>query len=125
MTAVAAFQGLHALKDAPHSVVSREMRRAGVYMSVLLLVWIPNFSVNILAEMNPNMSLDIAMEIIVMLTGLRLHRSCVSILTHLLIKHSSSRFFQFYRLSLGLSEIPQMAESSPAYDILHLLRRPV
>lgn len=36
-------QGLHALRDAPQSVIAREMRRAGIYMSVLLVVWIPNF----------------------------------------------------------------------------------
>ena len=94
---IAYILGLNALKDAPHSVIYREMRRAGAYMSVLLLVWIPNFTgtvciyilsyhlyilfhnkrtclwfvVNILTELYPNSDLDIAMEVIVLLTALQ------------------------------------------------------
>lgn len=42
-------KGLIALKNAPHSVLGRQMRRAGGYLSVLLIVWIPNIIYNFLS----------------------------------------------------------------------------
>lgn len=41
--------GLYALRNTPRSVRSRQERRAGGYLAVLLLVWIPAFLYNIKA----------------------------------------------------------------------------
>jgi hypothetical protein len=41
-------RGLLALHNAPHSVVARQMRRAGGYLAVLLIVWVPNIAYNLL-----------------------------------------------------------------------------
>lgn len=42
-------KGYRALKDAPHSVLARYMRRVGGYLMVLIIVWVPVFSYNILS----------------------------------------------------------------------------
>ncbi len=41
-------KGLLALSNTPHSVVARQMRKAGGYLGVLLLVWVPNIVYNFL-----------------------------------------------------------------------------
>lgn len=41
-------RGLAALKNSPHSVIARQMRRAGGYIAVLLVVWVPNIAYNLL-----------------------------------------------------------------------------
>lgn len=41
-------RGLAALKNSPHSVIARQMRRAGGYIAVLLIVWVPNIAYNLL-----------------------------------------------------------------------------
>ena len=35
-------RGLRSLRTSPHSVISRKIRRAGGYIAILLIVWIPN-----------------------------------------------------------------------------------
>jgi hypothetical protein len=42
-------KGLIALKNSPHSVLGRQMRKAGGYLSVLLIVWVPNIIYNFLS----------------------------------------------------------------------------
>eukprot|EP01039_Chlorochromonas_danica_P007044 gene7044-7789_t len=41
--------GLAALSNAPHSVVARQMRKAGGYLAVLILVWVPNLVYNLIS----------------------------------------------------------------------------
>ena len=41
-------KGLLALHNAPHSVIARQMKRAGGYLMVLLVVWVPNITYNLL-----------------------------------------------------------------------------
>jgi hypothetical protein len=41
-------RGLLALHNAPQSVIARQMKRAGGYLAVLLLVWVPNIAYNLL-----------------------------------------------------------------------------
>ncbi len=41
-------KGLLALSNTPHSVVARQMRKAGGYLGVLLVVWVPNIVYNFL-----------------------------------------------------------------------------
>lgn len=41
-------KGILALRNSPHSVIARQMNRAGGYMLVLLVVWVPNISYNLL-----------------------------------------------------------------------------
>jgi uncharacterized membrane protein len=42
-------KGIVALKNSPQSVLGRQMRRAGGYLSVLLLVWLPNLIFNFIS----------------------------------------------------------------------------
>jgi hypothetical protein len=42
-------KGLLALSNTPHSVVARQMRKAGGYLGVLLLVWVPNIVYNFMS----------------------------------------------------------------------------
>jgi hypothetical protein len=42
-------KGLIALKNSPQSVLGRQMRKAGGYLSVLLIVWVPNIIYNFLS----------------------------------------------------------------------------
>lgn len=41
-------RGLMALRNTPHSVMARQMRKAGGYLGVLLVVWVPNIVYNFL-----------------------------------------------------------------------------
>lgn len=41
-------RGLLALKNAPQSVIARQIKRAGGYLAVLLIVWVPNIGYNLL-----------------------------------------------------------------------------
>eukprot|EP01032_Pedospumella_encystans_P022168 gene22168-25124_t len=41
-------RGLSSLHNAPHSVIARQMKRAGGYLAVLLIVWFPNIGYNLL-----------------------------------------------------------------------------
>ena len=41
-------RGLNSLKDAPFAVLSRRLRRAGGYIFVLVIVWVPNLIYNAL-----------------------------------------------------------------------------
>ena len=46
-------RGILALvKDTPQSVVARQMRRAGGYLLVLIIVWAPNLAYNIISILN-------------------------------------------------------------------------
>ncbi len=45
-------KGLLALSNTPHSVVARQMRKAGGYLGVLLLVWVPNIVYNFMSIFN-------------------------------------------------------------------------
>jgi hypothetical protein len=40
--------GLLELKNAPHSVLARQLKRAGGYIAVLVAVWVPNIAYNLL-----------------------------------------------------------------------------
>lgn len=40
-------RGLLALNNAPQSVIARQMKRAGGYLAVLLIVWVPNILYNL------------------------------------------------------------------------------
>jgi hypothetical protein len=42
-------KGLIALRNSPQSVLGRQMRRAGGYLSVLLIVWVPNIIYNFIS----------------------------------------------------------------------------
>lgn len=41
--------GLRSLGNAPHSVIARQMRKAGGYLAVLVVVWVPNLVYNLLS----------------------------------------------------------------------------
>lgn len=41
-------KGLYYLRNTPQSVLARQMKKAGGYLAVLLLIWVPNFVYNIL-----------------------------------------------------------------------------
>ena len=41
-------KGLYYLRNTPQSVLARQMKKAGGYLAVLLVVWVPNFVYNIL-----------------------------------------------------------------------------
>lgn len=41
-------KGVLALQNSPHSVIARQMNRAGGFMLVLLIVWVPNICYNLL-----------------------------------------------------------------------------
>ncbi len=40
-------RGLFALRDSPHSVLARHMRKAGGYLFILIIVWVPNIVYNL------------------------------------------------------------------------------
>jgi hypothetical protein len=41
-------KGMQALKDSPQSVIAREMKRVGQYLLVLLVIWLPNLTSNLM-----------------------------------------------------------------------------
>lgn len=51
--------GIIALRTSPHSVVARQMRRAGGYIGVLLLVWIPTMFYNAVVIFKPSEHRDL------------------------------------------------------------------
>lgn len=44
--------GLFALRDSPHSVLARQMRKAGGYLFMLIIVWVPNVFYNFVSIIN-------------------------------------------------------------------------
>ena len=46
------FKGLYALRNSPHSVIARQMNKAGGYLGILLLVWVPNIIYNLTSIFN-------------------------------------------------------------------------
>jgi hypothetical protein len=47
-------KGIRTLRNTPHSVIARNMNRAGGYMLVLLIVWLPNIVYNLLSIFDGN-----------------------------------------------------------------------
>jgi hypothetical protein len=85
--------GLLALKNAPHSVIARQMKRAGGYLGVLLIVWVPNIAYNLLVICDDtNEPYDNFLVLTVMLSASQVRRIphtpptilCCSVLTKLL-----------------------------------------
>lgn len=63
-------KGVLALRNSPHSVVARQMRRAGGYLLVLLLVWLPNICYNVLSIfIGNNDSFSKLLDVAVLLTS--------------------------------------------------------
>lgn len=63
-------KGVRALRNSPHSVVARQMRRAGGYILVLLVVWVPNIAYNMLSIfVGNNDSFSALLDLAVFLTS--------------------------------------------------------
>ncbi len=65
-------RGLLALSNTPHSVIARQMRKAGGYLGVLLLVWVPNIVYNFLTIFDrTNNQYNAFLDIVIFLTSLQ------------------------------------------------------
>jgi hypothetical protein len=65
-------KGIWALRNTPHSVIARQMRRAGGYLGVLLLVWIPNITYNFVSIFyGNNSSYGSFLDLVVFLSSLQ------------------------------------------------------
>ena len=81
--------GLMALRNSPHSVIARQMKRAGGYMCVLLFVWVPNIVYNLLViGDDSNEPYDNFLVLTVMLSA--------SQVSSLFIKNNYLLFFFFF-----------------------------
>eukprot|EP01031_Cornospumella_fuschlensis_P025989 gene25989-31382_t len=64
--------GLAALNNAPHSVLARQMRKAGGYLAVLIIVWVPNLVYNMLSIIDTShRSYDSLLDLAVLLVSLQ------------------------------------------------------
>jgi len=65
-------KGLWAIRNSPGSVIARQMRRAGGYLGVLLIVWIPNIVYNFASMFDgANSSYGSMLDLVVFLSSLQ------------------------------------------------------
>jgi hypothetical protein len=65
-------KGLRAIRNTPHSVIARQMKKAGGYLAILLIVWLPNALYNFFVIFNTtNHSFTPLLDLAVCLTSLQ------------------------------------------------------
>ena len=65
-------KGIYVLRNSPHSVIGRQMRRAGGYLGVLLIVTVPNLLYNLLSICNySGKNLGTLLDVAVFLSSLQ------------------------------------------------------
>ncbi|RYY88004.1 hypothetical protein EON63_03100 [archaeon] len=72
--------GLAALNNAPHSVLARQMRKAGGYLAILIIVWVPNLVYNMLSIIDTShKSYDSLLDLAVLLVSLQVQLMSCSV----------------------------------------------
>ena len=85
MNCITYVKGLRALSNTPQSVMARQMRKAGGYLGVLLLIWVPNIIYNFLSMFVGNDSqYNGFLDLVIFLSALQVRISLYSYIVTLI-----------------------------------------